>query len=365
MANIVHAGIQPKVLVVYPSHWFSVCDIAINIYEAFERLGCCEVQRYPLCELYKAYKLPTGTNGTDLGWKLALTEALREMCDRERFDVVLVVHGANIPEQRLREMQECSGTVVLWLLDEPYEVDATRQYSRWYDRVFVNDRSVLDKHRNSHWLPAAANRRLHKRLDVVPERYRSDIFASGSLNNLTFKKRLRTLMSVYNRMTQHDTVIQGITPSLWSILQYERLPFYYNGARIVINIHRDRGWGTKARDTNRENLEPTTPNPRTFELAACRTFFITDNGRADIEQLFPGAVTFHDEDDLIEKLKHYIEEPEEREKITSSLPVYYYEDRARTIMEVSGYDVSNGKRDTDDTGCNRYANQRVLERGQA
>jgi len=90
------------------------------------------------------------------------------------------------------------------------------------------------------------------------------------------------------------------TPELWKKI--------YSAARIVVAPHYQ----------NQENIpEVHQASPRVFEAMACGAFLLTD-AQKDVLDLFETGkhlVIYKDADELKDKIRHYLRNPEEREKI--------------------------------------------------
>lgn len=106
----------------------------------------------------------------------------------------------------------------------------------------------------------------------------------------------------------------------WNIYDYKTSLIKYNrgvvygenlvkvlkSAKIALNIHRE--------------FEKSGGNYRLFEISASGTFQIVDH-KNNIKNYFDigkEIETFKDKDDLIEKVKYYLEHPDEREKIAKA-----------------------------------------------
>ena len=89
---------------------------------------------------------------------------------------------------------------------------------------------------------------------------------------------------------------------------------YYNGAKIVINIHRTCENGEDNRNTH--HLKGHSINPRTYEISACGTMQITD-ARADLPRYYkPGydIETFTNAAELQRKIHVIRKHEEERQR---------------------------------------------------
>ena len=88
---------------------------------------------------------------------------------------------------------------------------------------------------------------------------------------------------------------------------------YYNGAKIVINVHRTCENGEDNRNTH--HLQGRSINPRTYEISACGTMQITD-ARGDLPRFYqPGydIETFTTAAELESKIKYYLKHEQERQ----------------------------------------------------
>lgn len=83
----------------------------------------------------------------------------------------------------------------------------------------------------------------------------------------------------------------------------------YNKTKICINIHVGTYLGMH-----------TGPNPRTFELLACKAFEIIDEGHINQTILKNGRdlVEFNTPKDLIDKIDYYLKHEVERNNIANS-----------------------------------------------
>lgn len=105
----------------------------------------------------------------------------------------------------------------------------------------------------------------------------------------------------------------GVTVNVWNTAQTRGLDFrtvrkIYSNAKIVLapayfdeapaNVLRT-GYGIPC---------------RVFEAAACRAFQLVRDW-VDLERVFPEVITFHDLDEMVSKVKYYLDNSGEREKI--------------------------------------------------
>ncbi|MBW7457845.1 glycosyltransferase, partial [Paenibacillus sepulcri] len=90
---------------------------------------------------------------------------------------------------------------------------------------------------------------------------------------------------------------------------------YYNGAKIVINLHRTTVSGSD--NKNSLNLPGRSINPRTYEISACGTLQLTDL-REDLPRYYnPGSEieTFANPEELHAKLAYYLTHEDQRREV--------------------------------------------------
>lgn len=113
---------------------------------------------------------------------------------------------------------------------------------------------------------------------------------------------------------------------------------YYNGAKVVINIHRPDEWGQDNRNSHR--ISGKSINPRTYEISACGAMQITDI-REDLTNYYrPGydIETYTSTEELKNKIIYYLEHEEER-RIMAARGLYTtrqehtFISRMRTFLE--------------------------------
>ena len=121
--------------------------------------------------------------------------------------------------------------------------------------------------------------------------------------------------ALWDRLDHFALLKQGIKLQ-W--VPIEESVKYYNGAKIVLNIHRPTYHETY--NKNSRNIPGYSINPRTYEISGCGTLQITDY-RQDLEQHYrPGheIETFHHTVELLQKMNHYLIHEEDRLRIAMS-----------------------------------------------
>ncbi|NLY74951.1 MAG: glycosyltransferase [Firmicutes bacterium] len=240
-------------------------------------------------------------------------------------DVLLVVHGSRTPLTQVRYARTLGIITVLWLVEDPYEIDFHRGIMvNSFDLVFTNERQAVNEytHPRVTYLPWCCNPRIHKKMNVS-DNYRSDLCFVG----MGFPNRVRILNSIASVLKPLNVKLIGewnrwerLDPSLRDFVlpvvnDFREVLKYYNGAKINLNIHRDP---VDPPSGNSRGVAATSPNDRTFAIAGCGGFQLVDRSRPDLWDCFQDQqeiVAFSDPDDLAQKIQFYLGESELRERI--------------------------------------------------
>lgn len=335
------------------------------------RYGGCEavLDRIPLVSPLKrslrVLYVPQGCEAIDDGVAAALRELVEEcivaspqsiLQEAASFhpDLVLVINALHtFPSdhaQQIAQIREMGIRIAVWFVDDPYFTDDTRQLSQCYDEVFTHELECVAFYRSIgcqdvHYLPLAANPQLFRPLRTGPE-YQFDVCFIGNafwnrvllfddLAEFLQDKKVLIAGGYWERLTRYERLSRFIRKG-W--IPVEETVSYYNGSKIVINIHRT----TSAGQDNRNGLDIPggSINPRTYEIAACGAFQITDI-RSDLTAYYrPGydMETFRDADELKHKIAYYLEHEEERQRIAwrslwTTRRDHSYTDRVSRLLE--------------------------------
>jgi spore maturation protein CgeB len=309
------------------------------------RLGACQAALQqcppvnPAVRLCRVLYVPQGFDAIDLGivngLRLVASESFtapaNEMVSRAmelRPDLVLVLNGLhNFPAEHPEHLQQLRALGVktaVWFADDPYFTDQTVPLAAHYDYVFTHELSCVALYREtgclqSHYLPLAADHSVFRPQHVDPS-YQTDVcfIGSGFPNRLALFDRLapflngkRVLLagSLWDQLVNYKSFKDGIRLQ-WTPI--EETAKYYNGAKIVINVHRPTFHSVYSR--NSRNMPGKSVNPRTFEMAACGSLQITDV-RDDLTSYFtPGLEieTFTSAAELERKIAYYLKHEERR-----------------------------------------------------
>lgn len=245
-------------------------------------------------------------------------------------DFVLVFSGFKIPFYHVEMLRNIGIKTAVWMTDDPYVIDQSKKIAPNYDFVFTQEINCISFYKligcqNVYHLPLAADTNVFHPKDI-DDKYKTDILFIGVAfsNRVTFFDEIagylaskNTLISGvgWNSLQNYHLLQQRINANHW--LSPEETASYYNGAKIVLNLHRSHDDPTI--NKNRENIEALSLNPRTFEISACGTFQLTDI-RPDLSKFYqPGEdiETYCTPQECIQKIEYYLSNEEERKMIAS------------------------------------------------
>jgi len=270
------------------------------------------------------------------GIMTALAKSVREMvavttrdplgaiAAAERPDLMLVMNGIFVLQPGVLEQIRSMGIrTAAWFADDPYFMHLSSRLVRHFDYVFTHEAGIVDYYRslgaNAHYLPFAAPlaRAYPQRAEYA---YWSDIcfIGTGFPNRIAFfdklapylkKKKVFISGGLWNQLRaygdlKHAIRLEGV--------QVDEAVKYYNGAKIVINLHR-----LPDLTSIPPGVSAWSVNPRTFEINACATLQLTDI-RPDLAALYePGNTieTYTTPEECIEKIDYYLRHEDERLRV--------------------------------------------------
>jgi len=338
------------------------------------RLGACQGidsavrhEAYPRSRARILY-VPQGFEAIDRGVIEALQQEVAELrvapasemklhAETFRPDAVLVMNGLHVfPEDHLEQIDAIRAMgipALIWFVDDPYVTDVTVKVAPRYDIVFTHERSCLPLYHahgcaKVYHLPLASHADWFRPMHVAPE-YRSDICFIG----MAFWNRVELFDEIAPYLEDKKVLIGG---KLWDRMNnYPKLSRfvkdgwievpetvkYYNGAKIVINLHRTTEAGKD--NLNGIGWHAESINPRTFEMAGCGVLQLTDLRQELPEHYEIGSEigVFQDGQDLIRQLEHYLTHDEERQWVAAkgyrrTRKDHTFNDRIRRLLAAAG-----------------------------
>lgn len=298
-------------------------------------------ERYAMRKMKVVY-VPQGYDAMDIGVAESLQRLVKdcvcapaaemlEIVSQVKPDLVLVMNGLHTfpatHHEHLDQIRKNGIKTAVWVADDPYFTDETARNSLHYDYVFTHELNCITFYQaqglhHVHYLPLAMNPEMFQPLRVHPM-YLSDICFIGN----AFWNRVELMDELAPFLATKTTVIAG---GQWERLKNYALledfiiprwvsaaeaVNYYNGAKIVINMHRPTAAGSD--NHNGRNIQASSINPRTYEIAGCAALQMIDARQDVARQYTPGydIIVFDSATDLQNKLEYYLQHEEERRLI--------------------------------------------------
>lgn len=319
----------------------------------------------PVVRHLKVLYIPQGFTAIDTGVQDALTQVCSAcvigapatmLADAEahRPDFMLVMNGLHVfPEDHLEQVRQIRALGIrtaIWFVDDPYFTENTALICQAYDVVFTHEMSCVRFYHDLgaakvHYLPLAASARIYYPRRVKREHQHDICFIGNAFWNrvklfdhlapFLADKRVLIVGGEWDRLTRLDVLGPFIRPGF---MAPEETAQYYNGSKIVINMHRPTDPGQDNRNTHQLSAESI--NPRTYEIAACGTLQMTDV-RKDLGRYYrPGydIETYSGAEELQIKLDYYLKHDWERERMAwralyTTMQKHMYSNRMEELLD--------------------------------
>lgn len=301
-----------KVLFVWPICTFSVWDVARGYRHAFAKiLGEENVRDYNLntrTEYHrKAYLGVNGKNPPVDKLAQSATECVLNEALYFGADVVFIVSGLNFHPIGTWLLNKVGIHTAVVMTESPYDDENQQDWVTCSGlisgiTVFTNELSSAKKY-NWNYLPHAYDPKTHyaREIDFYQQcdvmmmatgwAERQKLFEEVNWDGIDFR-----LYGIWP-MIGDDSPIHKY---LWPIcVENPNLPELYSAAKICLNVHR-HGDGA------------ISLNPRSYEVAACGAFQLSDF-RPELPDVFGDSVpTFSDAKDLEQQIRYYLGHEDER-----------------------------------------------------
>lgn len=266
-------------------------------------------------------------------------------------DLILVMAGLKITGPMLDFIQKSRVKTAIWMTEDPYYMDWTVPLISYFDYIFTIDQAALMEyeqlgHPRVCHLPLGTDPDLFHPA-AVSEEYRSDICLVG----VPYSNRIELIEALlagtayriqlvgrgwsrYYHEWQNNSNrnVELVNAWVWP----ETAANYYNGAKIVLNIHRP---SAEKYNRNRAGIIATSINNRTFDAASCEAFQLTDFRSGLRHQFEEGkqVVSYQDKHDLLQKIHYYMAHDDERKRIAEAarqqvLAAHTFEHRVHDLL---------------------------------
>lgn len=221
--------------------------------------------------------LESALDELQIEWKECFIEDVLAVSSQFQPTMSIFFHPNKRIYDYLEVIEQIKGHKLLWSMEDPYESDLTFDCLPYFYYIFTSDENTAEALKkestsNSIWyVPHACNPKVHKPMEVSYN-YRSDILFVGNAyesrikwfqdHASNYQDQMVTLIGVGYRGLdgyQNQRVIHGH-------ISEEEMVKYINGAKLVLNLHRQNSDLDMA---NRRNIQPSNYNNRFYEVVAC------------------------------------------------------------------------------------------------
>lgn len=342
--------LKPRTAVVGPLCGGTL-PIAEYIHRAFQKLGLSSdyidlSSYYPSFNSFSKYlKKPQFKGKIENQFVELLSDLVLQFVEEQKIDILISVAQAPLTPEVLDKCREKGVITVHWFMEDTRRFPAWKDIAKHYDYFFIIQKgeSLVDVQnagaKRAYYLPLACDPEIHKPFSVSPSErleFGSNIsFVGAGYNNrrLVFSKLIRDDFKIWGSewpdAVPFSTLVQRSGARV-SVQDYLKI---FNSSTINLNLHSSQ---------ERNGIDPTGDfvNPRTFELAACKAFQLTDK-RSLLSELFSHEEipTFENEKEMKEMIDYYLNHPEERRIFIERayarvIEEHTYEHRVKKILEL-------------------------------
>lgn len=313
-----------KFLLVDDNHHISVRDIFQGYINAF---GTCGIE-FDIVDTTTLTNQNSVTHMSDEGaYALALAKLLNT---ENEFTHCFVLSGMKTPEWFFKSKYDKK--MCLITLDDPHSsAGLLDKAQKHVDFWFTNEKKF--KGDKIHYLPVATDGNNIPTVSKqdIQDRYKSDICFVGTI----YDDRIKPLEAACRYAEKYGKTIKILGPHLKTpkdsiirkhsedcVLNIADVKMFYRGAGVVINIDRNIQWCAGEEDSNSQLVdvgEPISTNPRTYDIAACRSAQLFVHPRAEVKSWFNSNIFYADYDTVYNALDEYFNTPQEEvyEKINT------------------------------------------------
>lgn len=334
-----------KILLVSDVHHFSTLDVYRGYVEAFKKLKV----DFDLCEIHSLVRMSSVLGMTTDG---AFGMCMAKMLNVDNgFTHILFVSGIQVPTWLLKSKYDKKVGVIA--LDDPHASKRLLDNKKYIDYYFTNEKTFEDINANILYVPTATSPNLPAmEKESIEENLRYDVLFVGTVYENRIKpleaiaeyckkNKLKMgiigpLLNVHRSSTINDYSLNGILPN-------EQTKLAYRGSNVVLNIDRDVTWSAIEKEGNSELVyteeEPYSINPRSYEIAGCKSTQLYINARKEAYDIFGDNIYYANDDSCVNVLDEILHTDKSilNKKIEDSFKVvkdnHLYLNRAIKILD--------------------------------
>jgi spore maturation protein CgeB len=234
---------------------------------------------------------------------------------RFRPTLVLVIQGNQVSPKTVAKLRSVTqAPLVCWCQDPVIALGRQFILGAGYDTVFVKDRhmqnvfSRMIRSTTFRYLPEACNPRVHRTIELSAQdqaKYGCEIMIAGTLYYYR--------QEILRQLSDFDLRVWGSRPG-WLLY---RLSGRHEGRDVVMDEKAKAMRAARICLNTLNFSEVNAMNCRAFEIAGCGGFQLISSAPVIVEHFEPGVelVTFNSTDDLLEKIRHYLDNPQQAREI--------------------------------------------------
>ena len=258
-------------------------------------------------------------------------------------DLLLALAQAPLTIQALKRLKRDGVATAMWFVEDYRLFTYWQAFAPHYDifaviqkEPFFSELKQIGQE-NGLYLPLAARADFHRPVELTPgeaRRFGADVSFMGAgypNRRKAFRELVDMDLKIWGTDWEGDPVLEKRIQQKGARVSSEDCVKIFNATGVNLNLH------------SSIQAEPVVPggdfvNPRTFELAACGAFQLTDP-RTLLDDAFTEeeVVRFHSLEDLREKTAHFLAHPEERKEYARrarerALADHTYERRMESLL---------------------------------
>ena len=266
-------------------------------------------------------------------------------------DIVFGVAQSPINDKVLKNIREKGIVSGFWFVEDFNLFKYWEYFAPFYDYYFTIQKdkffSELEKIgvKNYSYLPLACEPEIHRPVKLTKEekkRFGSilSFVGAGYYNRRRFFRKLLDYdFKIWGSDWEDEPVLSDLIQENGRRVSTEESVKIFNASLININLHSS---------TFYEGIAPDGDfvNPRTFEIAACKSYQVVDRRKYLFEHFEKDkeVLSFSTESELKNLIKEIIEFPEKYEHIKENgykraVTEHTYKERIKSIAKVMGFDI--------------------------
>ena len=335
-----------RIVAVRPGPAFSVQDVAQGWIDGLRSVGCTVVD-YNLEDRIAFYSHAEieGVRAFDRDAALWMAaKGLENVLYEVWPDIVLIISGFFFDEPTYQLMRNRGHRVVLVHTESPYQDDQQIARAGWPELNLVNDPTNLDQFRavnpNSWYVPHAYDPARHRPRPARDE-CRSDFcfVGTGYPSRVGFFGQVDwegidvALAGNWQSLDPGSPLRKFLAHDIEECCDNDATVDLYAATKTSANLYR--------REAHAPELSAGwAMGPREVELAACGTFYLTEE-RGENRAVLPMVPTFDSPDDFTDKLRWWLAHNPEREAVAvaarAAIADRTFEHNARELLRLLGY----------------------------